>query len=302
MTARRLSLLTAIQGRDALLFDGAMGTELLRQGLSTQPVDVLTTHAAAVAAIHQAYHAVGARVHTTATFQLNPITLEATGEALRLPRLAERALHLARRSIGRDDWVLADIGPLYDPETNDEILDFDVLHETAAVFGEADGLLLETHSRLDALRAVAYLTHRVTEVSELPIFLSIAYRQEGPGLYRTESGHAPEVIARHAARHGVSALGVGCGRDIGPDDLEEILRRYRQETDLPLFVRGNAGTPRRTATGWVYPVTPADFAASGSRWLAAGATLLGGCCGTTPDHIAALARSLGINTATRPPR
>lgn len=278
--------------RDRLLMDGAMGTELLARGLSTEPVAVLTTHAADVAAIHRAYHEAGARMHVTATFRLNPITLEATGEGLRLPRLAERAVLLARRSVGPDDWVLAGIGPLYDPETNDEILDLDVLHETAAAFGQADGILLETTSRLDALRAAAYLSHRVAEVADLPVLLSVAYRKEGPGEYRTATGHPPEVIARHAAGHGVSVLGVGCGRDVGPDDLEEILRRYRQETDLPLLVRGNAGTPRRAGGGWAYPLTPQAFAAWGPHWLAAGATLLGGCCGTTPAHVAALARAI----------
>lgn len=278
--------------REPLLLDGAMGSELLAQGFSVDPVEVLTTHAEAVASLHRAYHMAGARMHTTATFQLNPMTLEASDNASRLPRLAERALLLARQSVGPGDWVLAGVGPFYDPSTSEEFLDFDLLRETVAFLGRADGLLLETHSRLDVLRAVAYLNHRVPEVAELPILLSIAYRKEGPGVYRTASGHSPEAIARHAVRHGVTVLGVGCGRDIGLVDLEEILRRYRQETDLPLMVRGNAGTPRRVGDRWVYPTTPEEFAAFVPRWIAAGATLLGGCCGTTPQHIAAMAAAL----------
>jgi methionine synthase I (cobalamin-dependent) len=273
-----------------------MGSELLHRGLSTSPVEVLTTHAEVVAGIHAAYTRAGARVHLTATFQLNPITLEETGDGPALPRLVERALLLARRAAGPDSFVLGDIGPLYDPSTNEEILDFEVLHETAAAFGRADGLLLETTSMLDSLRAVAYLAHKVEEVADRPLLLSIAYLKEGPGRYRSASGHAPEVFARHAARHGVSVLGVNCGRDIGPADLVEILRRYRAETDLPLLVRGNAGTPRRVGNQLVYPLTPAEFAAWGPAWRDAGASLIGGCCGTTPEHIAALRVALGAAT------
>jgi methionine synthase I (cobalamin-dependent) len=275
-----------------LLLDGAMGSELVRRGLPTNPVAILTTHAATVSAIHADYAAAGAKVHLTATFQLNPITLEATGDAPRLSRLVERALLLARRAAGADAIILGDLGPLYDPATNHEITDFDVLHETAACFGHADGLLLETTSTLDALRAVAYLTHKVEEVADRPVLLSIAYRKDGVGRYRSASGHGPEVFARHAARHGVAVLGVNCGRDIGPADLVAILQVYRQETDLPLLVRGNAGTPWREGDGWVYPLGPAEFGAWGPAWRAAGASLIGGCCGTTPAHIRALGEAL----------
>lgn len=280
---------------DLVLLDGGMGTELLRQGLSTNPVAVLTTHAEAVAGIHAAYARAGATVHLTATFRLNPITLEATGDGLRLPRLGERALLLARRAAGPNAVILGDLGPLYDPGTKEEIVDFDVLHETAAAFAQADGLILDTTSTLESLRAIAYLAHRVQDTGDRPLILSVAYQKTRTGDYRSASGHAPEVFARHAARHGVTVLGVNCGRDIGPADLVAILRRYRAETDLPLLVRGNAGTPKSRGDYWVYPLSPQEFGSWGPAWREAGAALIGGCCGTTPAHIAALAAALAYN-------
>jgi len=83
------------------------------------------------------------------------------------------------------------------------------------------------------------------------------------------------------------ALGVNCGRDIGMEDVIEIIRRYRNVTDLPLFARPNAGTPKRVGKRWVYPHTPAAMAARLPELLEAGVAMLGGCCGTTPEHIAA---------------
>ncbi len=137
-----------------------------------------------------------------------------------------------------------------------------------------------------ALTAVSYAFHRVAEV-EAPLLLSLTYRRSSAGGLRTISGHAPETFARHAERHGVAALGVNCGRDIDMDDIIEIICRYRGVTDLPLFARPNAGTPTKQGAYWIYPHTPEAMAARLPELLAAGVSMVGGCCGTTPAHIAA---------------
>jgi methionine synthase I (cobalamin-dependent) len=104
----------------------------------------------------------------------------------------------------------------------------------------------------------------------------------------TASGHAPEWFASRAAAWGVAALGANCGRDVDLRDIIEIIRRYRSETDLPLFARPNAGTPRQVKGEWVYPLTPQEMAEQIPELLEAGVAMVGGCCGTTPEHIAAL--------------
>jgi methionine synthase I (cobalamin-dependent) len=104
---------------------------------------------------------------------------------------------------------------------------------------------------------------------------------------RTFRGLTPEEGARRAAALGVAALGVNCGREIEMADCAEILRRYRAVTDLPLFARPNAGTPTKDKERLFYPRTPEEMAGGLPAILAAGAALVGGCCGTTPAHIAA---------------
>jgi methionine synthase I (cobalamin-dependent) len=123
---------------------------------------------------------------------------------------------------------------------------------------------------------------------KLPVLLSLTYRHEenGGGLL-TFSGHSPEWFARRARDYGIAALGVNCGRDIGMGDIIAIVRRYRAVTDLPLFARPNAGTPTRDGNRWVYPLTPEAMAARLPELLEAGVSMVGGCCGTTPEHIAA---------------
>jgi 5-methyltetrahydrofolate--homocysteine methyltransferase len=119
-------------------------------------------------------------------------------------------------------------------------------------------------------------------------FCRSCFRRDESGNLTTFSGHTTEWFARRARNYGVAALGVNCGREIGLDEILAILRRYRQVTDLPLFARPNAGTPRRVGNRWVYPLTPEQYAARLPELLATGVAMVGGCCGTPPAHIAAL--------------
>jgi 5-methyltetrahydrofolate--homocysteine methyltransferase len=96
-----------------------------------------------------------------------------------------------------------------------------------------------------------------------------------------------ETIAQWARDYGVAALGVNCGREIGMEEMTQVLNAYRQVTDLPLFARPNAGTPTRVGDGWVYPHTPTKMARGLPELLKTGISMVGGCCGTTPEHIAA---------------
>jgi hypothetical protein len=147
------------------------------------------------------------------------------------------------------------------------------------------GLLLETCSS----PRVRFAAPRAAQPA-IPVLLSLAYRKDSRGRLVTQSGHPPEWFARRAEAFGVVALGVNCGRDIGMDDMIEVVRRYRDHTDLPLFARPNAGTPTRVGDRWVYPHTPEDMAARLPELLEAGVSMVGGCCGTTPAHIATFRR------------
>jgi 5-methyltetrahydrofolate--homocysteine methyltransferase len=161
-----------------------------------------------------------------------------------------------------------------------------VLGRILASLEGVDGFLFETCSSPRALSAVQYAFHRIAGI-EAPLLLSLSYHRQHGGRLVTISGHAPETFARHAECHGIAALGVNCGRDVSMDDIIEIIRRYRAETDLPLFARPNAGTPTKQGDQWIYPHTPEATTARLSELLEAGVSIVGGCCGTTPAHIAA---------------
>jgi methionine synthase I (cobalamin-dependent) len=272
------------------LMDGAMATRLFADGLAVGACAAQwnLTRPRAVSRVHVEYLAAGAEVLLSNTFLSDPVSLARDGLGDRLEEINHAAVALARRAPGPPHFVLGDVGPLLSPGRL-EFADRDALRRTVASLADADGILFETCSTPAALAAVEFVSHRVGEVDGLPLLLSVTYHRVGGELV-TYSGHRPETFARHAARHGVAALGVNCGREIDLPDVIEIVRRYRQETDLPLFARPNAGTP---SAGWEYPRTPEAMAARLADLIGAGATMVGGCCGTTPAHVAAFRAAAG---------
>jgi 5-methyltetrahydrofolate--homocysteine methyltransferase len=266
-----------------LLMDGAMGTELQRAGIRPGECYELwnLTHPDRVRAIHHAYSCAGAQCLVTNTFQAHPSALKKHGLQDRLAELNTAAVAIARSACGTDGFVLASIGP------SGQELPLTVWAELVRSLHAADGLLLETWSGLQGLAALEELRQASPELAALPVLLSLTYRREPSGEPRTQEGLAPEAIAEQVRDSGLTALGVNCGRDLGMDEIIDIIRRYHQVTDLPLFARPNAGTPTRRGDRWVYPQTPDAMADRLPELLAAGIAMVGGCCGTTPEHIAA---------------
>lgn len=273
-------LLDALQSGEVLLMDGAMGTELQRAGLPAATCCEAwnLTAPEPVRAVHEAYCTAGARVLVANTFQSNPAALARHDLAEKLTEINAAALTIARTAAG-SGFVLASVGPLEEPDQLDPV----VRSLTAA-----DGVLLETWSDPVALFTLNAVTEPLRELAGVPTLLSLTYLRRPDGKLATRSGHPPEWFAMQAEHYGVAALGVNCGRDIGLADVIEIIQRYRQATTLPLFARTNAGTPTRDGDRFVYPLTPAMLAQGLPPLLAAGAVMVGGCCGTTPEHIAAM--------------
>jgi 5-methyltetrahydrofolate--homocysteine methyltransferase len=289
-------LLAALRSGHVLLMDGAMGTELQRRGLKPgeNPSTWVELHPGKVRAVHRAYLAAGAEVLLTNTFMA---AANSYGETMR--RLGRQDWHppapwnkacgligpAARFRIASHGPVLGtEIGREFDElwglYVSDRCWNYDP-HPCCHV---PDAILLETCSTPRvrfALRALRRHVH------QCPLLLSLTYLRDERGRLVTSSGHSPEWFAERAKRYGTDALGVNCGRDIGMDDIIEIVRRYRAVTDLPLFARPNAGTPTRKGKRWVYPTAPEAMAARLPELLEAGVSMVGGCCGTTPEHIAA---------------
>lgn len=288
--------LDALRSGRLMLMDGAMGTEIQRAGAAEGECLELwnLTHPQRIGAIHQAYVDAGAACLVTNTFQAGRATLQAKGivDAER-QRINERGVELARSVGAGTQFILGSIGP--PPELMKEIGDRDRLDRAAEdclrqaeVLQSADGILLETQSSPEFIASM--LQKKASWTSETPFLISFSYAKESGGLVCPSSRAAPEDVARFAQAHRqhLAALGVNCGRDVGLADVVAILRAYRKHTTLPVFARPNAGTPVRGVRDWVYPLTPKAMADRLPDLLAAGATLIGGCCGTGPEHIRAL--------------
>jgi 5-methyltetrahydrofolate--homocysteine methyltransferase len=276
----------ALRSSEILIMDGAMGSELQRAGLPDGECSERwnLTHPDTVRGIHQAYVDAGSECLLTNTFQANPKALAKHGLAEKLSDICTAALAIARSAAGPDRFVIGDIGPILGLDGAREFFDQADVEQVSRALAGTDALLLETCSDPAALQAVRWCRAALGE-RELPVLLSLAYRKEPSGTLMSRSGHAPEWFAARAADSGVAALGVNCGRDMGIDEILEVIRRYRDATTLPLFARPNAGTPTRIDQRWHYPLSPDILASRLPELLETGIALVGGCCGTTPEHI-----------------
>lgn len=273
-------LLDVLRSGRVLLMDGAMGTELQRAGLKDGERGELwnVRHPDRVRAIHQAYVAAGADCLLTNTFQAN-LTLPPAAE---LSAVLACAMDLARSAAGVNRFVLLDVGPLGLVETARAA---DLLIR-AAVEGGADAVLVETASTTGDLEHLLHARQRSgLDRARLPILMSWTFLRQPDSSITTIGGQTPEACARQTT---AEALGVNCGRDFGIEEMARVIRAYRGVTEMPLFARPNAGTPTREGDAWIYKQTPSDLAAAVSTLLGAGVSMIGGCCGTTPAHIAAL--------------
>jgi len=284
-------LIEALHSGRVLLMDGAMGTELQRLGLADgEPPELWNlTHSEQVCTVHRAYLEAGAEVLLTNTFQANPGALGRHGLADKLTAIWDAALFNAGMFTDASPFVLADIGPLAGP--TDVIRDFESERERESLqfltlCRGADGLLLETWDSFNPMRCMNPAIFNGTEEGlQLPLLMSFSFEGESP-TRRMAAYNCANVAKMFEA----SAIGANCGAEIDMDDLLEIVQVYRRHNDLPIFVRPNAGTATRTPDGWEYPRSPEYMADKLWPLLEAGVTMVGGCCGTTPAHIAAFRR------------
>jgi 5-methyltetrahydrofolate--homocysteine methyltransferase len=276
--------LDALKSGRVLLMDGAMGTELQRAGLKPGGCGEMwnLTRPDAVRAIHRAYVDAGAEVLLTNTFQANPAALQKYGAADQCEAICRAAVEHARAAAGPDRHVLADIGP---HQMEDE---WQGLHRLTAALAAAgpDGFLVETCSNPHSVARVlkAFPPRRL---DSSPVLASFTYRRDRENRVTTIGGLLPREVAACVERCTLPALGVNCGRDVGLSQLLEVVETYHATTHLRVFVRPNAGTPKQVEDRWVYPHTPEYMASWLPELLKAGVSMVGGCCGTTPAHIAA---------------
>jgi 5-methyltetrahydrofolate--homocysteine methyltransferase len=291
MTSR---LLDALNTR-TLLGDGAMGTQLQAAGLQPGECGELwnVEHPDKVLAIQRQYVDAGSDCLITNTFGGCGLMLERHGLADQVAEINTAAARLAREAFGtREGFVLGDIGPFGGFMEPYGDVSPDAVHQTffeqarALVAGGVDAIIIETQTSLEEL---GLAVEAAREAGAPCIIGSLAY-DVSPNVseMRTMMGVDPEQAARFMADTGVDILAVNCGTGVDMSWAARAVGAYRQVCNRPTMAQPNAGAPELVGAQVVYRQTPAAMADLLPEMLAAGANIIGACCGSTPEHIRAL--------------
>jgi 5-methyltetrahydrofolate--homocysteine methyltransferase len=275
-----------------VLADGATGTNYQRMGIEpgVAPEEWVFDAPDKVQQLHRSFVEAGSQLVLTCTFGGSSLRL--ADEALhgRGPELNRRAVELARDAVGNDVQVAGSIGPtghLSDPlGALTHALAVATFAEQAQALAEggADLLVLETFFSLDeGLWAV----EGIRSVSDVPLVVSYSFDQGT----KTMMGLSPTQVVEAFAPLGVAMIGANCGKSLADTDtiFDELLAAAG---DLPVWIKPNAGVPRMVGDEVIYDGVPDEMARHVASYAARGAAVVGGCCGTTPEHISAIAAAL----------
>jgi 5-methyltetrahydrofolate--homocysteine methyltransferase len=276
-----------------VILDGAWGTQLQRRGLPVGgcPDEWNLSHPEKVEEVARAYVEAGSQIILTNTFGSNAVTLERYGLADRVEAINRAGVEISRRAAAGRAKVFASIGPsgvmlMMGDKTPDQLrMAFAVQAEALAQAG-ADGLVIETMSD----PAEALLALEAAKATGLPVAVCMTF-DSGKNRDRTMMGTTPEHAAEQLTAAGADVIGANCGA--GPETYVQICRRLKSATDRPIWIKPNAGLPEVVNGQTIYRLSCDDFASYVPQLIDAGASFIGGCCGTTPEFIRAICRVLG---------
>jgi homocysteine S-methyltransferase len=289
----RAALLSRLLDPDqVVIFDGAMGTMLYAKGVFiNQCYDELVLRSPdLVREVHAAYVKAGAEVVETNTFGANRAKLTQYGLEGQVAAINQRAAQLAREAAGEQRLVAGAVGPLgirlepYGPTSRDEARALFREQLRALADGGADCFVLETFADLEEIEQAVLAARDVN--AAMPI---IAQATVGPEM-RTAFGASPEDVARVLDKWGVDVIGLNCS--VGPQTILEAIERMAAVTTRKLSAQPNAGMPRDVGGRTMYMASPEYMATYARHLIQAGAKIVGGCCGTTPEHIKAMAEGV----------
>jgi 5-methyltetrahydrofolate--homocysteine methyltransferase len=289
-----------LQESDVILADGAMGTMLLKAGLpeGTLPESWNVDEPEKVASIHQAYLDAGSRILLTNTFGGTRFRFARHGAEDRVYELNHAAAKLLRRVIdesGINAIVAGDIGPsgkvlipVGDLKYEDAADSFEE-QARGLIEGGVDVIWVETMADLEEVRAAIEGVRRISD--SIPIITSMSFDTHG----HTVMGVPPDVAATTLGSYGAIAVGGNCGT--GPQELLQAIKLMRSVAPNAILVsKANAGAPRFVSGKTTYDAEPATMAEYALKARDTGAKIIGACCGSTPEHIQAMANALGILT------
>lgn len=289
-----MSFTERLAAGEQLIFDGGMGSMLAVRGADGSDGNPNLVHPTIVQEVHRLYLEAGADCLITNTLVLNEIYMAKRQQLATLDDAVRAAVENALEAAHGQALVFGDLGPIgdmlkpYGPGEPEAF--YAAFCRLARVLAEQpiDGFIIETVFQLAEAELMLKACQEVAP--HLPIICSLTFSQlKGGG--RTIMGDQAIRVAETAAELGAVVVGCNCG-DLAPQELAEILK-YMAPAGLPLIVQPNAGKPRLEQGQIIYDLGPAAFASQMLACWEAGAQLFGGCCGTTPDHIAALKQALG---------
>lgn len=284
MKSHKNALDELLQTEGVVLFDGAMGTQLDALG-SPMSGEANISHPEQVKRVHLDYLASGARVLITNTLTMNRTYIESHGLSVDVRQVNLIGARLAKDP-GDDHYVLGDIsstGTLLEPYgkmTEVEAHSGFLEQAEALLQGGVDGFVIET---MYDLKEALIALNACKQASDLPVVTTIAFNTPGSG-GRTIMGDSAAECARQLELAGANAVGANCG-DLTPLQVADVIAEMRAVTTLPLLAKPNAGRPHVVGGKAQFEMGPEEFTAGIKKCVEAGAHLVGGCCGTTPEHI-----------------
>lgn len=280
-------------GDRPLITDGAWGTQLQARGL--EPGVIPDTwnleHPELVESVARAYVEAGSEVILTNTFRANAVTLGEAGLAGQVEAINRAGVEISKRAAAGRALVFASLGPtgkmlMMGEVTAEAVLEALGGQARALAAAGADALLIETMSDVEE----AKLAVKAARETGLPVIASFAF-DTGKNKDRTMMGATPETAAREMEEAGADAVGANCGA--GVESFVAVCARLRASCSLPVWIKANAGLPQMKDGRAVYTTSAAHFASHFAALAEAGASFIGGCCGTSPEFIAELVRVRG---------
>lgn len=283
------------------LLDGGMGTQLFARGIEAGTCnDYLNIKSPEIILdIHRAYLEAGSDAVITNTFGANRYALARHGLAEEVARINTAGAEIARRAAGEEKYVLGDIGPSGDfleplgGLKPDECKDAFRRQAKGLLAGGVDGFIIETMTALDEIEIAIEAVKSVS--GDLPVFASMSFDRAGDD-FKTMMGVDVDSAVSKMVSLGVDAVGFNCGT-LELDEYVKLAEKYVSAVRalsqvVCVFAEPNAGRPELVDDKAVYKVSPEDFATAMEKIHSAGVNIIGGCCGTGPEHIGALAEGM----------
>lgn len=289
------SILSEIKKGKVLVSDGAWGTMLIEKGLKTSECPELwnLTRRNDVLSIAKSYINAGADIILTNSFGGSPYKLAHYNLSDKTYEINYEAAKISREAAGNNKFVLGSIGPtgsilMMGEVSEKEIYDGFSIQAEALMKGGVDAICVETMSAIDeALLAIK----AAKEITDLEIICTFTFEKTMQNEYRTMMGVSPSEMVESVKNAGASIIGTNCGN--GFDGMIEIVKEIRKiDPSIPILVHANAGKPIIQNGKTIFPETPIMMAAKVSKLINCGANIIGGCCGTTPDHIKLIAEKI----------